>query len=151
MYPCLLSHFSCVQLFANCMNCSPTGSSVHENLQARILQQVAMPPPGDLPNPGTEMVSLTSPELAGGFFTTSAPCEAQYLFSSVQFSSVTPSCPTLCYPMNCSTPGLPVHHHLLEFTQTHVHQVGNAIHPSRPLSSPFPLAPNPSQHQSLFQ
>ena len=109
------------------------------------------PTPGDLPNPGTEMVSLTSPELAGGFFTTSAPCEAQYLFSSVQFSSVTPSCPTLCYPMNCSTPGLPVHHHLLEFTQTHVHQVGNAIHPSRPLSSPFPLAPNPSQHQSLFQ
>ena len=67
------------------------------------------------------------------------------------FSSVTQSCPTLCDPMNCSTPGLPVHHHLLELTQTHVHQVGDAIQPSHPLSSPSPPAPNPSQHQSLFQ
>ena len=70
---------------------------------------------------------------------------------SVQFSSVTQSCPTLCNPMNRSTPGLPVHHQLLEFTQTHVHRVGDAIQPSPPLSSPFPPAPNPSQHQSLFQ
>ena len=68
-----------------------------------------------------------------------------------QFSSVAQSCPTLCDPMNCSTPGLPVHHHLPEFTQTHVHRVGDAIQPSHPLSSPFPPAPNPSQHQSLFQ
>ena len=68
-----------------------------------------------------------------------------------QFSSVTQSCPTLCDPMNHSTPGLPVHHHLPEFTQTHVRQVGDAIQPSNPLSSPFPPAPNPSQHQSLFQ
>ena len=71
--------------------------------------------------------------------------------SSVQFSSVAQSCLTLCDPMNRSTPGLPVHHHLPEFTQTHVHQVGDAIQPSHPLSSPSPLAPNPSQHQSLFQ
>ena len=70
---------------------------------------------------------------------------------SVQFSSVAQSCPTLCDPMNCSTPGLPVHHQLLEFTQTHVHRVGDAIQPSHPLSSPFPPAPNPSQHQHLFQ
>ena len=70
---------------------------------------------------------------------------------SFQFSSVTQSCPTLCDPMNRSTPGLPVHHQLLEFTQTHVHRVGDAIQPSHPLSSPFPPAPNPSQHQSLFQ
>ena len=70
---------------------------------------------------------------------------------SVQFSSVAQSCPTLCDPMNCSTPGLPVHHHLLEFTQIHVHRVGDAIQPSHPLSSPSPPAPNPSQHQSLFQ
>ena len=56
-----------------------------------------------------------------------------------------------CDPMNCSTPGLPVHHHLLEFTQTHVHQVRNAIQPSHPQSSTSPPAPNPSQHQSLFQ
>ena len=69
---------------------------------------------------------------------------------SVQFSSVAQSCLTLCNPMNCSTPGLPVHHHLLEFTQTHVHRVGDAIQPSHPLSSPSPPAPNPSQHQSLF-
>ena len=67
----------------------------------------------------------------------------------VQFSSVVQSCPTLCDPMNRSTPGLPVHHQLPEFTQTHVHWVGDAIQPSHPLSSPSPPAPNPSQHQSF--
>ena len=72
-------------------------------------------------------------------------------FSSVQFSSVAQSCPTLCDPMNHSTPGLPVHHHLPEFTQTHVHRVHDAIQPSHPRSSPSPPAPNSSQHQSLFQ
>ena len=71
--------------------------------------------------------------------------------SSVQFSSVAQSCLTLCDPMNRSTPGLPVHHQLLEFTQTHVHRVGDAIQPSHPGSSPSPPAPNLSQHQSLFQ
>ena len=60
---------------------------------------------------------------------------------SVQFSSVAQSCPTLCDPMNRSTPGLPVHHQLLEFTQTHVHPVSDAIQPSHPLSSPSPPAP----------
>ena len=74
-----------------------------------------------------------------------------YHLSSYQFSSAAQSCPTLCNPMNCSTPGLPVHHQLLEFTQTHVHRVGDAIQPSHPLSSPSPPAPNPSQHESLFQ
>ena len=69
---------------------------------------------------------------------------------SVQFSSVVQSCPTLCDPMNHSTPGLPVHHQLPEFTQTHVHRVSDAIQPSHPLSSPSP-APNASQHQSPFQ
>ena len=64
-----------------------------------------------------------------------------------QFSSVTQSCLTLCDPMNCSTPGLPVHHHLLEFTQTHVHRVRDAIQPSHPRSSHSSPAPNPSQHQ----
>ena len=68
-----------------------------------------------------------------------------------QFSSVAQSCPTLCDPMNRNTPGLPVHHQLPEFTQTHVHRVRDAIQPSHPLSSPSPPAPNPSQHQSLFQ
>ena len=70
---------------------------------------------------------------------------------SVFLSSAAQSCPTLCDPMNRSTPSLPVHHQLLEFTQTHVHRVGDPIQPSHPLSSPSPPAPNPSQHQSLFQ
>ena len=68
-----------------------------------------------------------------------------------QIRSTAQSCPTLCDPMNHSTPGLPVHHQLPEFTQTHVHRVSDAIQPSHPLSSSSPLAPNPSQHQSLFQ
>ena len=72
-------------------------------------------------------------------------CFMSYQFSSVQL------CPILCDPMNHSTPGLPVHHQLPEFTQTHVHRVGDAIQPSHPLSSPSPPAPNLSKHQSLFQ
>ena len=72
-------------------------------------------------------------------------------WNSAQFSSVAQSCPTLCNPMNRSRPGLPVHHQLLEFTQTHVHRVSDAIQPSHPLLSPSPPAPNPSQHQSLFK
>ena len=74
-----------------------------------------------------------------------------FQFSSIQLSSVTQSCPTLCDPMNRSTPGLPVHHQLPEFTQTHVHRVSDATYPSHPLSSPSPPAPNPSEHQSLSQ
>ena len=73
------------------------------------------------------------------------------MFFLHQFSSVTQSCPTLCDPMNRSTPGLPVHHQLPELTQTHVHRVSDAIQPSHPLLSPSPPAPNPSQHQGLFQ
>ena len=82
-----------------------------------------------------------------------------YMFSLIilpkvniyQFSSVAQLCLTLCDPMNHSRPGLPVHHQLLEFTQTHVHWVSDAIQPSRPLSSPSPPTFNLSQHQSLFQ
>ena len=73
-----------------------------------------------------------------------------YIYS-VQFSSIAQSCPTLCDPMNCSMPGLPVHHQLPELTQTHAYRVGDAIQPSHPLLSPSPPAPNPSQHQGLFQ
>ena len=129
------------------------------------------PSPGDLPNPGIKprspalQADSLPPEPPGisilklnkkTFFPYALPYfyltfSFQTMFSSVQFSSVTQSCPTLCDPMNCSMPDLPVHHHLPEFTQTHVHQVGDAIHPSYPLSSPFPPAPNPSQHQSLFK
>ena len=71
--------------------------------------------------------------------------------SSVQFSPVAQSCPTPCDPINRSIPGLPVHHQLPEFTQTHAHRVTDAIQPSHPLSSPSSPAPNPSQHQGLFQ
>ena len=74
-----------------------------------------------------------------------------YTFHTHQIRSVAQSCSTLCDPMNHSTPGLPVHYQLQEFTQTHVHRVSDAIQPSHPLSSPSPPAPNPSQHQSLFQ
>ena len=70
---------------------------------------------------------------------------------SGQFSSVTQSRPTLRDPMDCSMPGLPVHHQVLEFTQSHVHWVGDAIQPSHPLSSPSPPAFNRSQHRGLFQ
>ena len=71
-------------------------------------------------------------------------------YNPVQFSSAAQSCRTLCDPMNRSMPGLPVHHQLPEFTQTHVHRVSDAIQPSHPLSFPSPTAPSPSQHQSLF-
>ena len=70
---------------------------------------------------------------------------------SIQFSSVTQSCPNICSPMDCSTPGLPVHRQLPEFTQTHVHWVNDAIQPSHPLSSPFPPVFNLSPHQGLFK
>ena len=81
--------------------------------------------------------------------TTLASWPQRDLFSSV--SSVAQLCPTLFNPMDCNTSGFPVHYQLLEFTQTHVHWVGDAIQPSHPLSSPSSPAPNPSQHQSLFQ
>ena len=81
----------------------------------------------------------------------SSESPVRLFFNISQFSSVAQLCPILCDPMNCSTPGLPVHHQLPEFIQTHVHQVSDAIQPSHPLSSPFPPAPSPSQHQSLFQ
>ena len=77
--------------------------------------------------------------------------EEHIIGNSVQFSSVAQSCPTFFDPMNRSMPGLPVHHQLPEFTQTHIHRVSDAIEPSYPRSSPSPPALNPSQHQSLFQ
>ena len=73
-----------------------------------------------------------------------------YIRVGPQFSSVAQSSPILCNPVDCSTPGLPVHHQLLGLTQTHVHRIGDAIQPSCPLSSPSPPAFNLSQHQRLF-
>ena len=136
--------------------CSPPGSSVHGILQAGILACVAMPSSRGSSPPRVQTHISHSSYTAGRFFTTEAPekpsCHS-YLpqFSSVQFCSVNQSCLILCNPMNHSMPGLPVHHKLLEFTQTHVHRVSDAIQPSHPLSSPSPPAPNPSQHQGLFQ
>ena len=119
------------------MDCSPTGSSVHGILQANILEAVAISSSRD------SILEVISFFLKDIYIYLS-------IYVSVQFSSVAQLCPTLCDPMNHSTPGLPVHHQLLGFTQTHVHRVSDAIQPSLPLSSPSPPAPNPSQHQSLF-
>ena len=90
--------------------------------------------------------------LTVGFYMCSLPVsDMPAILASVQISSVAQSCLTLCNAMNRSMPGLPVHHQLLEFTQTHAHRVSDAIQPSHPLSSPSPPAPNLSQHQGLFQ
>ena len=101
--------------------------------------------------PGSRWVWVITPSwLSGSWrsFLYSSSVYSCYLFlissAPVQFSSVAQSCPTLCDPMNRSTPGLPVHHHLPEFTQTYVHWVSDAIQPSHPLSCPSPPAPNPS-------
>ena len=79
------------------------------------------------------------------------PETCSLMLSTAQFSSVSQLCPTLCNPMNRNTRGPPVHHQLPEFTQTHVHRVGDAIQPLHPMSSPSPPAPNPSQHESPLQ
>ena len=106
------------------------------------------PPPGDLPDPKMELTSPVTPELAGGFFTTEPTGKPSLCFSQ-SVSSVTQSCPTLCDPMNCSTPGLPMTNSWSSLKL--INQVGDAIQPSHPLSSPSPPAPNSSQHQGLFQ
>ena len=120
--------------------CDPIDYTVHGIFQARILEWVAIPfSRSSQPRDWTQVSHI-----ADRFFTVWAMSKC-----SVQFSSVTQSCLTLCNPMNHSSPGLPVHHQLPEFTQTHVHRVSDAIQPSHPLSSPSPPAPNPAQHQSF--
>ena len=101
------------------------------------------PSPGGVPDPG---IKPRSPALQADSLHLSHSVAFSYI---IQFSSVAQSCPTLCDPMNHSTPGLPVHHQLPEFTQTRVRQVGDAIQLSHPLLSPSPSAPSPSQHQSF--
>ena len=150
IHACLLSHFSHVQLFATLWTVAHQASLSMGFSRQEYWSGLPFPSPGNLPNP----VSLMSPALAGGFFTIITTWEApigmsSVQFSSVQFSSVAQLCPALCDPMNRSTPGLPVHHQLPEFTQIYVHRVGDAIQPSHPLSCPSPPAPNPSQHQSF--
>ena len=113
--------------------CNPTGhkeSDAEEHAHMPLELLVSLP-------------CLKQGQVVDGWFC----CAENYLhLSSVQFSSVAQSCPTPCDRMNCSTPGLPVHHKLQESTQTHVHRVSDAIQPSNPLSSPSPPVPNPSQH-----
>ena len=107
--------------------------------------------------PLSPWVCSNSCQLSQWYSPTISSCTACFSFnfqlkgSIPQFSSVAQLCPTLCDPMNRSMPGLPVQHQLLELIQTHVHWVSNAIQPSHPLLSPSSPAPNPSQHQSLFQ
>ena len=150
------------------MDCSLPGSSVHGNFQARVLEWAATSFskgsswPRDPAFQAGTLPSEPSGKSYSKFMITwlTIVCNkvfschvwmSKVLISSIQFSSVAQSCPTLCDPMNRSTPGPAVHHHLPEFTQAHVHRVDDAIQPSHPLSSPSPPAPNPSQHQSLFQ
>ena len=129
------------------MVCSLPGSSAHGKFSRQeYWSGLPCPPPVDLPNPGIESRSPSLQADSLPIELSGKPFKMPY-----QFSSVSQSWPTLCNPMNCSTPGLPVHHQLPEFTQTHIHRVCDAIQPSHPLSSPSPPAPSPSQHQSLFQ
>ena len=123
-------------------DCSPLGSSVSGIFQARILEWIAISfPRGSFQPKDWILVSW----VAGRCFTVRATREAR------QFSSVAQLCPTLCSPMDCSTPGFTVHHQLPELAQTHVCWVGDAIQPCHPLSSPSAPAFNLSQHQGLFQ
>ena len=123
--------------------------------QASLGQSVALNMPTNLENlavaTGLEKVSFHSIPKKSNANECSNFRTIALISISQSVSSVAQSCPTLCDPMHHSTPGLPVHHQLPEFTQTHIHRVRDAIQPSHPLSSPSSPAPNPSQHQSLFQ
>ena len=101
---CAKSLHSCLTLCIP-MDCGPSGSSIRRILQAKMMEWVALPPLGDLPDPGIKPASLTSPTLAGGFFTTSATWEAHQIF----LCCVTQSCPTLCDTMDGSLPDSSVH------------------------------------------
>ena len=115
------------------MDCSPPGFSVLGFSRKDYWNGLPCPPLGELLDPGINPKSLMSPALAGRFFLPLVP----------PCCSVIQWCPTLCDPMDCSTPGFPVLHHLPELAQTHVHWVSDAIQPSHPLSSPSPPAFNP--------
>ena len=132
------------------MDCSSPGSSVHGIFQARILEWVAISFSRGSSYPG---IKPMSPTLAGRLYhwATRKANTVQKSLYSVQFSSVAQSCLTLWDPMNHIMPGLPIHHQILESTQTHVHRVDDIIQPSHPLSSPSPPALNLSQYQGLFQ
>ena len=129
------------------MGCSLPGSSIHGILQARMLEWVAVP--FSRGSSKTQGSNPGLPHCKWILYQLSHQGSPTSLVRSI--SSVTELCPTLCDPMDCSTPDFPVHHQLPEPTQTHVSWVGDAIQPSHPLSSPSPPAFSLSQHQGLFQ
>ena len=151
-----VKHFFSRSILLYCCCCYVT-SVMSDSVRPHRRQPTGLPRPWDSPGKNTGggchfllqcMKVKSESEVAQSCPTFSDPMDCSPPGS---FSSVAQSCPTLCDPMNRSTPGLPVHHQLPEFTQIHVHRVSDAIQPSHPLSSPSPPAPNPSQHQSLFQ
>ena len=148
---CCCYSFSGVWLFAIplTVECSSSGSSFHGNSQARILERAAIPFFRVFSQfRDWKYISRT----AGGYFPElPGKLDGFMILHSGQFSSVTQFCPTLCDPMNCSKQDFPVHHQLPEFTQTHVHWVGNVIQPSHTLLSSSPPAFNLTQHQGLFK
>ena len=117
---CMLSHTVMSNSFATLWTLAYQAPLSMRFSRHEYWRRLPYPPSGPLPDPQAKPISLISPTLAGRFFTTSATWETK-TWSSVQFSSITQSCPTLCDSMNHSTPGLPVYHQLPEFTQTHVH------------------------------
>ena len=148
MSACVLSHFSCVHLYAILWTVAyqaPLSMRFSKQEHWYGLMEATHSYRQYKPSVSMSSVQFSRSIMSDPLW----PHELQHAW--VQFSSVAQSCPTLCDPMNCSMPGLPVHHQLPDFTQTHVHRVSDAIQPSHPLSSPSSPAPNPSQHQSLFQ
>ena len=132
---CMLSCFDHVWLFATLWTIADQAPLSMGFSRQEYYSGLPCPSPGDCPYSEIQAVSLGPPALADRFFTTTSNWEAHTV---VQFSSVAQLCLTLCDPMDCSTSGFPVHHQLLEFTQTHVHWVSDAIQPSHPLLSPSP-------------
>ena len=158
MIVCMHAHL-CLTL-CDPVDCSPPCSSVHRIFQARVLEWVAISfsRGSSRPRDQTQVSRIVSKMLyhlshqGNANLNISLSFRKPFHGSSLPCCcSVAQSCLIICHPMNCSKPGLPVHHQLPEFTQTHAHRVGDAIQPSHPLSSPSPPAPNPSQHQGLFQ
>ena len=150
--PCITKLCACAKLLQSCLtlcdplDCSPPGSSVHGILQARILELGGHALlQGIFPTHRLNLWLLGPLHWQVSSLWLETPGKSRVTYITL-FSSVAQSCLTLWGPMNCSMSGLPVHHQLPEFIQTHVHRVGDAIQPSQPLSSHSPPAPNPSQH-----
>ena len=149
MYPyywvCACSVTKAYLTLCNSIDCSLPGFSVHGISQSRILEWIAISFSRDLSNPGIKPNQICLVPCIAGFFTPKPPGKPIHI---IQFDSVIQLCPALWDPKDCSRPGFPVHYQLPELAQTHIQQVGDAIQPSHPLSSPS-HAFNLSQHQGL--